>query len=328
MKKSMSLFMALIMCLLLCACGKSTGIKESQILSDIPEQFITVDGQTLNYDSIEVSKRNTEEGVDNIYFTLAASNSDYEVTAQCHFQYNYYSEGGWILDYAEMVNGEYTVTPLNGYSSDSAEEYMQNYYMDYQLVSSDFGLDGDSYYTKYVYEGTNEWTYYSQTVSVNELYIFKTELEVPENPEDICCYNILTVWKWNGDSEITSDYWDLALDMYLNIPYDSNRSIGLSIILDEEMGGAPYLRYDGYFYDSDFLFSDLEYKGSGTTEYEVNSDGSDGPYVYFEATLYWVSDDGTLSYDTQHKIKVKVKKDCVYMNDGFASNWYEVEDVS
>lgn len=327
MKKIAFLFMALIMCLTLCACGKSTGIKESQILSDIPGQFLTVDGQPLNYDSIEVSKRNTEEGVDNIYFTLAASNSDYEVTAQCYFQYNYYSEGGWILDYAEIVNGEYTVTPLNGYSSDSAEECMQYLYMDYELISSDFGMDGESYYTEYVYEGTNEWTYYSQTVSEKFLHTFEPELEAPENPEDICCYNILPDWDWNRDSEIISDYWDLALDMYLDVPYDNNISVGLSVAFDEEMEGEPYLKYDGYFYDSDFLFSDLEYAGTGTTEYEVNYEDKYDPYVYFSATLYWVSDDGTLSSDT-HKIKVKVKKDCVYMNDGFASNWYEVEDVS
>lgn len=318
MKKTAFLLMALIMCLALCACGKSAGIKESQILSDIPEQFLAVDGQPLNYDSIEVSKRNTEDGVDSIYFTLAASNSDYEVTAQCHFQYNYYSEGGWILDYAEIVNGEYTVTPLNGYSSDSAEEYMSEYYMDYELISSDFDMDGDSYYTEYVYEGTNEWTYYSQTVSVNELYIFKTELEAPENPEDICCYNILTKWNWNGGSEIISDYWDLDLDMYAETRIAQMK---LSIIPDEEMGGAPYLQYDGYRY-SGGLFGSL-YKGAGTTKYEANYDDLHNPYLHAKAVLYWVRDDGTLSDDTRN-LYVKIKKDCVYISDDDI-NWREVE---
>lgn len=320
MKKSMSLFMVLCMVLTLCACGKSTGIKESQILSDIPEQFITVDGQTLNYDSIEVSKRNTEEGVDNIYFTLAASNSDYEVTAQCHFQYNYYSEGGWILDYAEMVNGEYTVTPLNGYSSDSAEEYMQNYYMDYQLVSSDFGLDGDSYYTKYVYEGTNEWTYYSQTVSEDFLYIFETGLDVWEDSENIYCNNIMTDWVWNGGSEITSEHWALDLDMYAETSYHKVR---LSIAPDGE--AATSLQYDGYFWNSAVFLGPDEYVGNGTADYEINYDDLNDPYVSSQATLCYVSHGTVYDYETE-TLLVRIEKDSVYINA--KGSWIEVEDVS
>lgn len=332
MKKPVSLLLTLLMCLTLCACGEDSGIKESQILSDIPEQFITVDGQLLSYDSIDVSKRNTKEDVDSIYFSLTASNDNYEVTAQCHFKYNYYSEGGWILDYAEIVNGKYTVIPLNERSRDDDEEYMQDNYMDYWFISSDFGADGDQYYTEYTYEGENEWTYYSQRISNSYRYTFETELEVREDSEDIYCNDIFTDWRYtDGDYEIIYDHWNLSFDFVVEDPYSSSAAMWLHTVPDPEAepdGGLQYtyyLLYDGIYYDSDFLFSELEYNGSGETKCEINYDKLYDPYAYFEVTLYYVQEDGSLSYNTTHKLGVKVKKDCVYMNNGFASNWFEVE---
>lgn len=315
MKKPVSLLLALLMCLTLCACGEDSGIKESRILSDIPEQFITVDGQLLNYDSIDVSKRNTKEGVDSIYFSLSASNDNYEVTAQCHFKYNYYSEGGWILDYAEIVNGKYTVIPLNECSRDYPEEYMQYYYMDYQLVSSDLGEDGGVYYTEYTYEGTNEWTYYSQTVSMHFLYTFETELEVREDSENIYCNDIFTDWKsTGGDREIISDEWDLDLNMHVEPRFES---IWFNIERDEEAKGS--LLYSGIVVS----FGD-KYEGSGTKTYGIDCRDLYDPYIHFEVTLYYVLEDGSLDYDRTENLYVKIRKDYVSVSTD-ESNWYKVK---
>ena len=71
--------------------------------------------------NLDVAKRQTNEKDDHIYGTLTLSNSDYELKADCYFRYNYYDEGGWILDYGE-INGDYKLSPLSKISKNSAEE--------------------------------------------------------------------------------------------------------------------------------------------------------------------------------------------------------------
>lgn len=311
MKKPAALLLALVMCLILCSCSNNSGVKESQILSDMPERFLTIERQNLNYDSIEVSKRNTEDGVDDIYFTLEASNDDYEATAQCHFQYNYYSEGGWILDYAEIVNGGYTLVPLNGYSdSESEEEYMQENYMNHEFVSSDFGSDNSSYYTECIYEASNEWAYYSQNVSVDYIYTFETGLSPWEYSENVYCYDISTCWSCDKHEDIISDNWVLDLDVEATHSYDGDT---INLITSPSADGSNSVKYYANELEPGFLSGWDECEGEGTAEYEVKYSSNNGRYISFVMQLYDIRDDGSLDYDNPHDYKVWIFKDYVHI---------------
>ena len=317
MKKPVSLLLTLVICLIFCACNNS-GVKESEILSDIPEQFLTAEGQNLDYNSIEVSKRNTEDGIDNIYFTLKASNDNYEATAQCHFQYNYYSEGGWILDYTEIVNGEYTLVPLSGCSSNSENEYMQENYMNYQLVDSDFGSDDSSYYTKYIYEASNEWVYYSQNVSVSYIYTFITELSPWEYSENVYCYDISTRWSCDRHEDIISDNWVLDLDIEATRNYDDDDTIRM--VISPANDGSCSIKYYANKLQPGFLYGWSEYEGEGTAEYEVKYDANDDKYICFVMQLYYINDDGSYDYNNPYNHKVSIYKDSVVIRS--ASSTY------
>lgn len=314
MKKPAALLLALVMCLILCACSNS-GINESQILSDVPEYFLTVDDQPLNYDSIEITKRNTEDGVDNIYFTLNASNDDYEATAQCHFQYNHYSEGGWILDCAEIVNGEYTVVPLNRCSNELAEEYMQENYTNYELISSDFGSDGDSYYTEYLYEGTAVWEFYSESESVDYIYIFETELESQEYSDNTCSYDISTNWADHSKSDILAENWTLELNLEIPCAYNDEDMVRLTT--SPANNGSRSVKYNAKEFDADPFSNDQRtnlYTGEGDSEYSVSYlSFTSEKYVCFPIKLYWTSSDGNVNYNDSvaNNYEVRIFKDRV-----------------
>lgn len=211
MKKLFALCLLLILSVALCACNGSSKIKgEDEIISDIPTDFLVVnnycdDTEYLNYDSIEILNRSTEEGVDNIYFWLNASNSNYEVRIHCHFIYCY-SGSEWILDYAEVNNEDFSAAPITGMNDTFPVRALNGSGIDnYTLCENDFGNDGDNYYCTFSYEYCISWPLYEQTVERDFYYQFNSVL----NTNDYGAV-IKIIWSCENDESIIVDEdWDI-----------------------------------------------------------------------------------------------------------------------
>lgn len=159
MKKSVLLIVFGI-AVILTGCGKKAP-SEEKIKEDIPENLRSVFVRNTDYeydeyyvldiDNITVNKRQTNEKDDTVYCTIETSNKDYELIEDCILYYNYYDEGGWILDDYEIESQ--TVTPLTGVPEELAEiEINKFYFDDYELTDHLY----DSYYeTSIYYYNTN-----------------------------------------------------------------------------------------------------------------------------------------------------------------------------
>ena len=130
MKKSLSVFGLAVLLLLslfvFSSCGESRKVSDKQLVNDLSvnETIATIfkselfETEPFEYFSHNITKRQTnpEKKEDIIYCNLTVSNKNFSVNADCVLNYNYYDEGGWILDDVEVSNRK--VSPTNTFSNE------------------------------------------------------------------------------------------------------------------------------------------------------------------------------------------------------------------
>lgn len=105
MKKGIVILLVCSISLLLSACSKKAGVDPKIINEDAKNVEIVYDTEYVpespySYVSHEVIKRQTNiENKEDIIFLESHYKNDYfEITADVTLHYNFYDEGGWILD--------------------------------------------------------------------------------------------------------------------------------------------------------------------------------------------------------------------------------------
>ncbi len=144
----------LILIALLCAFVvtlTSCGVKnnEPDLLSDLSKQDLHLQ-EKLNVKSVEIIKRNTnkENKKDEVYVKAIADGFGVECDLQYKLVYNYYTDGGWVLD--ECIpekTSEWCARPTRGVEAETVREEMQylanngymyeTYFQNVKYVSAD-----------------------------------------------------------------------------------------------------------------------------------------------------------------------------------------------
>ncbi len=118
MKRIISVFLSICMLatslLTLSSCAVSKKVSDKQLVKDLSaneavtnifksELFKT---EPFEYFSHRITKRQTnlEKKEDIIYCSLTVNNKNFSVTADCVLNYNFYDQGGWILDEIDISN--------------------------------------------------------------------------------------------------------------------------------------------------------------------------------------------------------------------------------
>lgn len=130
------------MCIMIFTGCTSSVKDEDEILTDFANYEENL--SFLNFNSVEISKRQTnkEDKEDIIYISIIGEGEFATHEYECKLVYNYYEQGGWILDTVEIENC--LVTELNTISDDEilsmVNDSPQNYlYGDYD--SANFNIE-------------------------------------------------------------------------------------------------------------------------------------------------------------------------------------------
>lgn len=269
----------------LSACSSSIK-SEDQIISDIPDSFISVyingEPQRMNVDSINIDKRQTDSKSDSIYFYLNMSNADFDLTAYCYFYYEYYNRnGGWVLDYCEIFNDQYRLTPVHEISENAADNIISSYFYNYAL--NDSGFDTEQCWYSYAISEIHDNCTYNGIVDVCfefSSYIshgnsdFTSENEINgnwhESISDI--YNMTCDWNIEGSwySALKHNY-----ELYLDISsFDGDIAYveAVSPYKGNEYNGEERMEYNGWV-ELRYDYSDL---GDPVLQFEfiIKKDGS------------------------------------------------------
>lgn len=163
MKKTISILLFVIaICLFsLCGCGSAT-LSESDLLARIPEEIKTIYiddfPRLLDVTNMEIEKRKTNDELDEVHCTLTLSDGTYETTAQYTLTYVFYDEGGWILDYWDLLDSHTNVIAAPGRESMDAE--INRYYFD-KIAFDTQSFSGDTQTCETMYTVTYQCTNYT-----------------------------------------------------------------------------------------------------------------------------------------------------------------------
>lgn len=131
-EKEIKIMKKMIMISLVCAflvVLTSCGIKnnEPDLVADLSKQDLHLQ-EKLNVKSVEIVKRNTdkENKKDEIYVKAIADGFGVECDLQYKLVYNYYTDGGWVLDECTPEKtSEWRVRPTSGVEEETIREEMQ-----------------------------------------------------------------------------------------------------------------------------------------------------------------------------------------------------------
>lgn len=297
------------MTLALTACQDSVP-KEGQIKEDIPEDMrvIYVDSgfgeETITLDVTEVNilKRQTNEKDDTVYCTVSMENADYKYTANWVLTYNYYDQGGWILDdwYADEESNTPEIIPLSGISTEIAEAEMNNFYFDsYSLQNEVFGGDSGSGYAKatyfdYAVEYTGEYCSYHGNVSLD--YYFENDGNHGYWTCNILDYDDDWEWdirgKWECSTVETTglDVYDFDVEV-VGIDEENNLIDMIVTEYDRGMGGFTFNSVEAYTIEvTDQAYSwdygsGYDDDGNWVVNYEAPSISFYLPFDDYDATI-------------------------------------------
>lgn len=211
--------LAVLGLLWLTACGSSVPSKK-QMAEDLSEDVRTIyiydnyeeTPLVLDVTDITIEKRQTNEKDDTVYCTVTMENENYRYIADYILFYNYYDEGGWILDNC-CTDPEGTagmeIIPLNGLPEKTANAEMDCYYFDscsltdqsfdaYEDGSAEICGSSFTYDVSY----TNTYGSYNGTVSLN--YYFYSEGTYGYWTYDALTYNDSFQWDVTGTWETES----------------------------------------------------------------------------------------------------------------------------
>lgn len=135
MKKIILITLVCVFLAILTSCGIKNN--DPDLVADLSKQDLHLQ-EKLNVKSVEIVKRNTdkENKKDEIYVRAIANGFGVECDMQYKLVYNYYTDGGWILDECipEKTN-DWKVTPTTGVDSeeiDGLKTHIIHYGNDYE----------------------------------------------------------------------------------------------------------------------------------------------------------------------------------------------------
>lgn len=307
------------MCSLISGCTPKAPSIE-QLLEDIPDDFITVYDETqlqpiqLFATNFDVEKRDTDDKYDNIYGTLTLSNEDYELTAYCYFQYNYYDQGGWILDTCQMLDENYQLIPLTGVPQSIADNVISQCYENYSLTSNTLNYyDGGwvnsdyfdpGYVNSFVYHISDSGKYCNLDGDLNISYILQTN-----NSSDDGYQNEIFV-NWSeiiGDLQIESCEWNVNGSWYCDSPKGEDNDYELYLKTSSFDGDTLYVDAVSPYKGSEYNSSGNRMEYIGSTQVSYNYDTLGDPVLSFDFTI---KKDGSAYYKiNMHMDYVDIKVD-------------------
>lgn len=107
--------------IILTSCGIPKPPQENELAENIPEEFMSMivgnpfdELNIYKYDmdvtSVTIEKRQTNDKADTVYCVVKLDNEYYQFTRYLKMDFNYYDQGGWILDsYSEYSPAEWKV---------------------------------------------------------------------------------------------------------------------------------------------------------------------------------------------------------------------------
>ena len=106
---------ALMISLLLTACGapSENDIKEALLTEEINQ--ISVDGQSLvfNIDDISIDSKSEKGGFSDLYVSVSMSNEEVKTTSEYHLMFTKTLKDGWTLTKCDNVSNE-EILPIDG----------------------------------------------------------------------------------------------------------------------------------------------------------------------------------------------------------------------
>lgn len=186
MKKVFLVVFVLMFIVLLTGCGIEDN--NPDLVADLSKQDLyiqnTYDQNDLVVDSVETIKRNTDKENKNdvIYVEVIAANSSVECHMQYQLVYNYYTEGGWILDECIPENtDDWEVNVIAGLNDKEIQETMQHI--------ANYGNDYEDFYTNV--RLASQKTFYDD--NRHEMYLeLKQELPYCDLKANFTCVHSLT----------------------------------------------------------------------------------------------------------------------------------------
>lgn len=220
MKKKSILIVLLIFLTLFTGCGKKdeNKIKKNNpdLKKDVVQNIPDVTDEPFTVDTVESYKRNTdtENNIDEIFVKVKGHCDSVECELQYKLIYNYYTEGGWIMDEMQPADKEkWTITPTTGMSSDI--------HMDFQQSIADYGYGDESYFG---YVTTNSRYFDQDSQSETITYGLTTTTPFRDFSAELSCtYRFVSYcedshfsWHWERDYDrdnytvISNDYSKIA----------------------------------------------------------------------------------------------------------------------
>lgn len=109
MKAKTAGILIIMIALFIGACGRKPLVDSKQISQDVKENIEVINEYELTVDSVKIEKRRTqsENGTDDIWFNVSASNDHCEYTAYCEGFYSRY-DNGWFMEGIKIIDSELT----------------------------------------------------------------------------------------------------------------------------------------------------------------------------------------------------------------------------
>lgn len=150
------LLVGTMLCIFLTSCSSiPKPPTETQIAKELPDGITTIvienpfdytnaDVYKMNIEEVSIEKRQTNEKSDVVYCTVELSSEYYHFTKYVKLDYNYYDQGGWILDAWEYYNNTSYQILANPFSEDSAALKWAYEYSDVSLESTTLDTNQNS----------------------------------------------------------------------------------------------------------------------------------------------------------------------------------------
>lgn len=277
-----------VLCVCLGGCRENPPA-EGKIIDDIPENFINLrvnkEEQKMEIADLDIIKRQTNEKDDNVYCVITMDCDDYELVANCYLQYNYYNQGGWILDYAE-VQDDLLLIPLTCIPEEQPEEEIKKYYGNYNLINHNFSKEeGMDIYEYYVFDDYENCSF-SGVVDVKYIFYYSVE-------NDDGLYRVNASWqKRVTEAENFSCQWYVEGTWYAKTPsYKYELYLGILSTYNNEVDieatnfydGDPYNWYTGqleYYDGSVDMKCDYSEHGEPTMSFSFRMEAAAGIPVF------------------------------------------------
>lgn len=186
---------------------------EKFIINDLKKNNVNVFklnycDETLNVDSLKITKRKTEGDSDTVYVSAVFKNDDYTVKADITLYYSFYTVGGWVLDYHEITSYKSSANkPF--YTNDTFVQFLRENFDDGKIVNRDHGVNGDeNYYDDISFSGSLKYNYLTTTITGTYSMVFADDVWYREIVFDGISHD----WsKLNGTWKYTHDNGDYII---------------------------------------------------------------------------------------------------------------------